>query len=127
MRRIRLSGAAERDIRALLRWSERHFGIDARRRYERLVAAGLRDLSLDPARPGVVSRPELGPDALTYHLRHSRSRVVDFDGTRTALIRSPRHLIVFRLIGSDGLGVARVLHDSMELERHRAQELDDEE
>ncbi|WP_246103356.1 hypothetical protein [Rhizobium straminoryzae] len=36
----------------------------------------------------------------------------------SGIVRRPRHLILFRSIRPDLVGIGRVLHDSMELSRH---------
>lgn len=71
----------------------------------------LRDLEADPMRPGCHTRPELVPQARTYHLSFSRNSVA---GPR---VKAPRHLIVYR-VGPASLDVARILHDSRDRLRH---------
>lgn len=110
----RLAVAAQADIVDLLAYTEREFGAPARRRYEALVAQAIRDVAADPLRPGSVARPELGVDVCSYHLRNSRERARTSEG----LVRNPRHLLLFRPIRSGLIGIGRVLHDAMELERH---------
>jgi toxin ParE1/3/4 len=44
----RLSAAAEEDIIQLLAYTQDRFGEIARRRYETLLIAGLRDIASDP-------------------------------------------------------------------------------
>jgi len=114
LRRIRLTAAAEADILMLLAWTDERFGDVARRRYEALLATALRDLSADPARPGVVLRHNLGDGVCLYHLRHSRNRV----SPEIGLVRRPRHLLLFRQVAPDTLGIGRVLHDAMDADRH---------
>ena len=127
----RLSATAEGDIIQILAYTEDRFGEIARRRYEALVVAGLRDIASDPERPSSVARPELGPAVRSYHLRHSRGRARTPDG----LVRQPRHFLLYRLarpdlIGRlarpDLIGVGRVLYDGMEVERHLPSQYGDE-
>jgi len=120
--KVRLSATAEDDITRLLAYTEDQFGATARRRYEALLVTGLRDLSLDPLRPGSIARPELGHAVRSYHLRHSRDRARTPDG----LVRRPRHLLLYRVTRPDLIGVGRVLHDRMEIEAHLPNRYGDE-
>jgi toxin ParE1/3/4 len=118
----RLSAAAEEDIIQLLAYTQDRFGEIARRRYEALLAAGLRDIASDPERPGSVARSELGPGVRSYHLRLSRGRARTPDG----LVRQPRHFLLYRVARPDVIGVGRVLHDAMEVDRHLPGQYGDE-
>ena len=118
----RLSATAEEDIVRLLAYTQNRFGEIARRRYEALLVVGLRDIAFDPERPGSAARPELGLTVRSYHLRHSRDRVRTVDG----LVRQPRHLLLYRVTRPDLIGVGRVLHDGMEIERHLPSQYGDE-
>lgn len=114
MTAIRLSAAAESDILGLLAYTDRHFGSIARRRYEALLVTALQDLAADPLRPGSIARPELGEAVRSYHLRHSRRRARIAEG----VVQQPRHLLLYRTLWPELIGVGRVLHDAMDLERH---------
>jgi toxin ParE1/3/4 len=111
---LRLSALAEGDIAALLAWTQAEFGELARSRYQALLLAGLRDIAAVPTRPGSITRPELGPCVHSYHLRHSRDRAQGVQGP----VRRLRHLVLYRVITPGLIGVGRVLHDGIELERH---------
>ncbi len=108
---IVLSPAAEQDIRDVLFWSLDKFGATAADRYRALLIQTLRDLEADPLRLGSRTRPELVNSARTYHIALSRTNV---EGQR---VKEPRHFILYR-IGSAGIEVARILHDSRDLARH---------
>lgn len=110
----RLSATARADIVEALSWTHEHFGEQARLRYERLLVTALRDLAAEPERAGSVGRPELGEHVRSYHLRHSRDRA----GRESGIVRRPRHLLLYRVARPDLIGVGRVLHDAMEIERH---------
>lgn len=115
MPRYRLSRQARADVVDILEWSERRFGRATRQRYQALILIALDDVAADPLRIGSVDRPELGPAVRTYHLRHSRDRArID---NRT--VESPRHLLIYRVIEPGLIGVGRIVHDAMEMERHR--------
>lgn len=110
MLRYRLSEAAQADVISLLAWTHEKFGEAARLRYESLLVAALRDVAIQPDRPGSIGRPELGAGVRSWHLRLSRDRAA---GT----IRRPRHFLVYR-VDASFLVVGRALHDAMELERN---------
>jgi toxin ParE1/3/4 len=105
---------ARADIRHLLAWSEAKFGPAVRDGYEELLFAALSDIAADPHRLGVKERPDLGPGVRTWHLALSRDHVAD----NARRIATPRHIIVFRVV-ADIVQVARVLHEAMDLPRHR--------
>nr|WP_137131454.1 type II toxin-antitoxin system RelE/ParE family toxin [Rhizobium sp. FY34] len=111
---VRLSHAADADIRNILFKTHEDFGYDAYLRYRRLIATALRDLALDCRRPGSVLREDIAPDVCCYHLRHSRERA----RTESGIVRRPRHLILFRQFRPELIGVGRILHDAMEVSRH---------
>ena len=114
---LTLAPSAERDIENILAWSHERFGAEARKRYEKLIVRALLDLVDDPERLGSNRRPELAVDARTYHLVHSRERA----GSERGRVHRPRHLLLYRTRG-ETLEIARVLHDSMDLERHLPEE-----
>jgi len=113
MFRYRLSAAAQSDIFDILVWTHEQFGDEARKRYEALIAAALRDIAAQPDRPGSAERPELGTAVRSWHLRLSRERA----RTQAGIVRHPRHLLIYRQ-ESELVVVGRVLHDAMELKRH---------
>jgi toxin ParE1/3/4 len=102
------------DIAAILGRSEERFGEAARRRYQALLRAGLEDLVANPLRPESTVRPEIGPGIRSYHLRHSAVRA----RTEYGMVRTPRHVLFYRLVDPDLIDVARVLHDAMDPRRH---------
>jgi len=111
MAHYRISYAAADDIASILRWSKTNFGEQARRRYAALIAAGIRDVAKDPYGAGARPRPELGDGVYSWHLRQSRTHVAGDP------VHDPRHFLIYRV--DDGrVVIGRVLHDSMDLERH---------
>jgi toxin ParE1/3/4 len=107
----RLSRAAEADIIDLLAWIHDQFGEQARQRYEKLIAAAIRDIAKEPTRSGSVERPELGIGVRSWHLRGSRYH------NAGDVVRRPRHFLIYR-VENDLLIIGRILHDAMELHRH---------
>lgn len=114
MRVLRIARLADEDISSILARSNEEFGVVARRRYEALLSAAFSALCANPELFGSAARSELGEGVRTYHLRYSRAQA----RTGGRAVRQPRHLIVYRPMGERELQVIRVLHDSMEVERH---------
>jgi toxin ParE1/3/4 len=117
MGRYRLTHAAQSDIIAILAWSHERFGAEARKRYEALIAAAIRDAAERSDGVGHTARPELGEGVFAWHLAQSRSR------SQGGMVHRPRHFLICRRDG-DLLVVGRVLHDAMELRRHLDPEQD---
>lgn len=107
----RLSQPAQFDIESVLEWSQANFGASARRRYQALIAAAVRDVSSDPKRAGCQARPELGEGVYSWHLRMSRGR------SEADPVQHPRHFLIYR-IDNEVVVIGRVLHDAMDLARH---------
>ena len=114
MARFTLSPAAERDITSILAWTHEHFGEQARRRYEALLAQAIVDVAEDPERLGSASRDEISRHARTYHLWHSRQHVDKALGR----VRRPRHFLIYRFTARNRIEIGRVLHDSLDLSSH---------
>lgn len=110
MAHYRLTRAAQADISSILAWSHEQFGEEARKRYEVLVVAAIRDAAQADGR-GRRSRPELGDGVFSWHLANSRASTV------AGRVGRPRHFLICRRDG-DMLVVGRVLHDAMDLKRH---------
>ena len=77
------------------------------RHYAYTLSSALKALSAGPAIIGVKERPEIGNNIRTLHVARNG--------------RKGRHFIMFRvgsIQGRDVIDVLRLLHDSMDLERH---------
>jgi toxin ParE1/3/4 len=114
MATYRLARAAMADIVDLLAYTEANFGEVGRLRYERLLITAMRDIAAEPERIGSLSRPEFGPHVRSYHLRHSREHA----RTEHGIVLRPRHFLLYRFANPSLIGIGRVLHDAMEIERH---------
>ena len=115
--RASLSPAARQDVCDVLRWSEQESGATAAARYSSLIKQAVRDVGADPERPGSKKRPEIMIEgARTYHLQFSRSRVV---GPR---VKEPRHFLLCRCRADGVIEVARIFHESRDLQRHLPEE-----
>lgn len=122
MLRIVVAPAAEEEIRSILAWSNDNFGAAACQRYDALLRRAIKDLAANPDRAGVCKRPELGVAVRTYHLQNSRAHVP----TNVGRVQAPRHFLIFRVTDDGVLHVARVLHDSMDLNQHLPDDDDEE-
>ena len=123
MPRFILAPAAERDIEQILAWSHEQFGELARLRYEELLVCAIQDVVADPERAGSHHRPEITSAARTYHLRNSREHVSRAEGR----VLRPRHFLLYRTLPDGQVEIGRVLHESMDLERHLSQEYREDE
>lgn len=123
MSRYRLSAPAQQDIVEILAYTTRRFGEAARRRYEALLVRALQQVAADPHLRGSRLRPDIGEGVLIYHLRHSREHA----RSSSSGVRSPRHFLLYRVISAELIGVGRILHDAMDVERHLPEEYGEEE
>jgi toxin ParE1/3/4 len=101
---LRLSNQAVRDISDALDFTLKQFGEKQRTQYQRIIRETLEELAADPDNRRIKRRPEIHPDARTIHL-----------GRRG---RRARHLFLYRVVDNRFVDVARLLHDSMDLERN---------
>jgi toxin ParE1/3/4 len=115
-RAVEFTGLARRDLASILDHSRAAFGHAGQDRYEHLFVTALSDLAIEPHRAGSSARAELGTGVRSYHLRQSRDRA----RTASGVVRSPRHLVIYKLLSSERLLVLRILHDAMDLSRHIA-------
>lgn len=122
MARYQLSTPALKDIVEILTYTEEHFGRVQRTRYETLLFTALTDLANDPEQLGSRLQAELGVGVRLYHVRHSRDRA----RTRSGRVTAPRHLVVYRHKVPGIVGIGRILHDAMDIERHRPDTFGDE-
>ena len=108
-----LAPAARQDVRDVLRWSELRFGKTAAARYRALLKQAVRDVGVNPQRPGSKECPDIMADgARTYHISLSRSRM------KGATVKEPRHFLLYRHRENDVIEVARILYDGRDLARH---------
>lgn len=102
---IRLAAAAEADYRDILRWTVKSFGPQQAKIYAETLSLALRDLSAGPEIIGSKQRPEIGENLWTLHVARNG--------------RKGRHFVMFRAnAAQQTIDVLRLLHDSMDLQRH---------
>lgn len=103
---VRLSAVAEGDYVAILRWTRQHFGQIQARAYASTLQSALLELRQGPQLPGSRGGDEISPGLRLLHVaRHGRKG---------------RHFILYRADPEyTRVTVMRILHDSMDLPRHR--------
>ena len=107
----RITGPARRGIERILIESGRDFGEAAAERYHRLMLGVFDALGTEPNRRGSRALDDL-PDVRAFPLRLGTQLV-----ERDLRVRTPRHIVVYR-IGSDGVvEILGLAHDRMLLDR----------
>jgi len=114
VRRVRITGPAQRDIFSAVQRSSDDFGPQARDRYRRLLDQALIDLGEEPNRVGVLSIDDVREGYFTYHIKSSIERAPK------PSVRQPRHLFAFYVDGAGDVILARVFHERQMLSRHLA-------
>ena len=102
------------DIDEALFWSASNFGRAAARRYRNPIATAIREIALDPELAGSRELRGIPGGIRLYHISLSRNRAA-VDGL---IVKRPRHFISYRLLDSETVEIVRVLHDSMDVDRH---------
>jgi toxin ParE1/3/4 len=103
-RKLRLAKRAVGDIEGVLAYTLEQFGERKHQQYKELIAQALADIVANPEAPPAKYRPEIHPDAWTFHIGRSRRRA--------------RHFFLYRIAGDRFIDIGRFLHDSMDLRRH---------
>jgi toxin ParE1/3/4 len=116
---FRLARRAEADLAHILATSQELWGVEAKRRYEVLIAAAMRKVAADPVGPATRDRAELSTGIRSFHLRHAR-------GDNHSKVRHPVHVLYYRVAAPDLIEIVRVLHERMEPSRHIGPELSHE-
>lgn len=104
---VRLSAAAETDYRQILRWTLKNFGPSQTKDYAAALTTALKALCAGPTTIGVKAREEIGTNLWTLHVAREG--------------RKGRHFVLFRVSRVQEhlvIDVLRLLHDSMDVERH---------
>jgi toxin ParE1/3/4 len=112
MARFRLSQLARADLAQILATSVERWGIDGRRRYAAVLAAGMRKVAAEPEGPTTRDRVELSRGIRSFHLRHAPA------GKTEAEVRGPVHVLYYRVVRPGLVEIVRVLHERMEPSRH---------
>lgn len=110
-KRLRFSDEALEDLADIREYTVAFFGERQAERYEALLGQAFSDIEEDPYRPYSTARPDLGESFRIYRVELSRHR----SGTG---VKSSRHVVIYVDFSEQGIGVSRILHDSMVMERH---------
>ncbi len=102
--KIRLGRQAELDYADILRWTTKHFSKVQAQTYSETVSQAIEALTDDPEILGSKQRDEIELGIRTLHVAR--------------LGRKGRHIVVFRVDGTQTIDVLRLLHESMDLPRH---------
>lgn len=101
---VRLTHQAERDVEAILAWTEERFGVLQAEAYMDVLALAVEALLAGPDVAGARKRDDILPGIRVLHVaRHGKRG---------------RHFLIFRESEDGQIDVLRVLHDSMDLARH---------
>lgn len=102
--KIRLGRQAELDYADILRWTTKHFSKVQAQAYSETVSQAIEALTDGPEILGSKQRDEIELGIRTLHVAR--------------LGRKGRHIVVFRVDGTQTIDVLRLLHESMDLPRH---------
>jgi toxin ParE1/3/4 len=105
--RVRLTSAAQNDLREIGNWTAEHFGRVQAETYAETIAEAIAALVDGPAVMGVKERGDIAPGMFSLHVARSK--------------RKGRHFIIFRvgqIENREIIEILRILHDSMDLARH---------
>jgi len=101
---VRLGRQAERDFIDILNWTAKSFGKAQANTYSETISLAIQALNYGPEILGSKLRDDIEPGIRTLHVERSG--------------RKGRHFLVYR-VGSQGtIDILRMLHDSMDLQRH---------
>lgn len=105
--RVRLTAAAEQDLREIFRWTWRHFGERQAHVYAETLIRAIAALETGPHVAGAKRRDEMREGLMMLHVARKG--------------RKGRHLVLYRVDSEADIptvDVLRLLHDSMDLSRH---------
>ena len=112
MARFRLARPAQIDLASILATSAERWGADARQRYAAVLADAMRQVADEPEGPLTKKRTELRSGIRSFHVRSAR-RSAD-----TARVRTPVHVLYYRVAQQGVIEIVRVLHERMDPSRH---------
>lgn len=103
--KLRLSKRAVQDIEGVLVYTQAQFGEQKYERYKALIRQALADIAADPYRLPARHRPEISADVRTFHMARRGKKA--------------RQLFLYRVVQEEFVDIGRLLHDSMDIQRHR--------
>jgi len=114
-RQLRQTKPSTKDIDEIWDYTSRTHSVEQADEYLRLLDQAFRDIEREPERPSSRPRLDLGNRIRSYHIALSKER----SGTG---VKSPRHVVIYRVQDDDLIVVLRVLHDAMEPGYHLSDE-----
>jgi len=105
---VRLTLTAESDFRSIIAWTLEQFGVRQARVYADTLSAALVALTAGPTTVGAKKRSEIGKGLFTLPVARGGHK--------------GRHFVLFRVARDKRqrqVEVLRLLHDAMDLSRHR--------
>jgi len=115
----RLSTTAEADIVDILAVSLDRWGSEASRRYSEMLNAAMRQIADHPDGRATRMRSDLAPGMRSFHTRFTLRR------NPKAAVKSPVHVLIYRVVTPDLVEIVRALHERMDLRRHLDPSADD--
>lgn len=110
-RRLKFTDAALDDLVEIREYTEAVFGSRQADRYDALLRGALADIRENPNRPGSRAFPSLGERFREYRIELCARR----SGSG---VKGARHVVIYVELSEVAVGVSRILHDSMLMERH---------
>lgn len=104
---VRLTESAETDFRDISRWTAGRFGAAQARIYAETLSAAIESMSDGPRLAGAKTRNDIGRRVVTLHVARGG--------------RKGRHFLICRATAQADppvIDILRLLHDSMDLQRH---------
>jgi len=102
--RVRLGAAAELDFANILKWTTENFGSRQALIYRDTLVQAIRELVEGPDIARSRARDEIMPGLRTLHVARRGRR--------------GRHFLMYRVAAERTIEIVRILHDTMDLERH---------
>jgi toxin ParE1/3/4 len=102
--RVRLGAAVEVDFANILKWTTENFGPRQARVYRDILVQAIGELANGPEVAGSKTRDEIAPGLRTLHIARRGRR--------------GSHFLMYRVAPESTIEIVRILHDSMDLQRH---------
>ena len=108
---LQVSTDARQDIRAIYIYTTQRYSREQAKTYRSLIEQALVDLENNPTRLGSTEIPEIGEGVRGYRLSLATQKT-------KATIKKPRHIIIYTEVRENTWYVLRILHDSMDFQKH---------
>jgi toxin ParE1/3/4 len=102
--RVRLGAAAEVDFANILKWTTENFGARQSRVYRDTLVQAIGELANGPDAAGSKVRDDIMAGLRTLHIARRGRR--------------GSHFLMYRAAPNSMIEIVRILHDSMDLQRH---------